>query len=644
MFKSITAIIIFLTPIFFWTTTPNFFNTPKQLLLSTLILISVGYVALTVFTKKSITLSSSIFRFGLYAFGLAIILNLGLNPAGRLESVLGPGSIYLFLTLFSYLLTIYGTPSVRPYFVVALVGSTTLLAIHSTLQLTVLYQWTALPTFMQSRGFTLTGSLMTTLSLLILGGITSLVLTLKYSRFKLLTAILTALHTIAIVALGITLLPGGELAMQILPFSASWNIALDAMKNFKSLLFGVGLTQFSNFYKSVKPLFLNSDSFWNILPTSSSSTILDLMTTTGLVGLVSFISLPLLSLGTKSEDLFHQIIKTIALTTTVILVLTPSSLPLLVIFFTSLAILSYHHSTPTDLPQSSSLILSATIIGFASYLLYFGYLFTSAEINLRQAQIALSNQDGKRVYEHHLSAIKLLPQMTNYRLSYSQVNLSLASSISQKKTDLTPAERQNISQLISQAVREAKLATSLTPNNSAVWQNLGLVYRNLINVAEGADKFAIDSYAQAVALDPANPALRVEFGGMLYQLAGSTKKSEDQSTLYARAQSEFQTAIQLKPNYPNAYYNLAKLLESQGDYQNAVLALQKSISLLGPDSLDLGKANSELSALQAKIPKPTPKSEPESPNTPKGELDQSASITTPSPLPSPLPGGPVELP
>ena len=642
MLKPIFSLLIFLTPIFFWTATPNFFNTPKQLLLSGFIILALITIAIHSFRTKSITFSSSPLRFGLYGFALAIILNLGLNASGRLESMLGPGSVYLFLALLSYIITAYADHSYRPAFIVALLGSTAVLALHTTLQLTFLYQLDSLPLFMQARGFTLTGSLQTTLALLILGGLTSLYLTLKHPKFKLWSMISTALHTVAIVALSISLLPGGELALQILPFNASWNIALDAMKNLKSLFFGVGLTQFSNFYKSVKPLFLNSDSFWNILPTGSSSTLLDLLTTTGLVGLLGFLSLPLVSLRTNHhQDSLHSVIQAVAAISFIILSLTQSSLPLLLIFFASLALLNTPANTPTPLSKSSAAIFSTSLVATAFYLFYLGSLFVRAEINLRQAQIALANQDGKKVYEYHLAAIKLLPQMTNYRLSYSQVNLSLASSLSQKKTELSQAERQNITQLISQAVREAKLATSLTPNNSAVWQNLGLVYRNLINVGEGADKFAIDSYAQAVALDPGNPSLRVEFGGMLYQLAGSSKKPEDQARLYGRAQSEFQTAIQLKPNYPNAYYNLAKLLESQGDYQNAVLSLQKSISLLGPDSLDLGKANSELIELQAKLKKPSP--------TPSGALvsqtsDNNPSLVEPSPLPSPLAGGPVELP
>lgn len=641
MFKSILSIIVAITPIFFWTLTPNFFHTSKQLLFTSLLLIWLVFIALRSFQQKNLELSLSPLRFGLYAFALAIILNLILNPIARIESIYGPVLTYLSLCLFSYLLTIYGNRSFRPIFVASLLSATSVLSLHTILQLTTLYQVQFLPAYMHSRGFTLTGSLLTTLTLIIIGSVVALYLSLKQPKFRTWTAIITALHTVAIVALSISLLPGGELALQILPFNASWNIALDAMKNLKSLFFGVGLTQFSSFFKSVKPLFLNTNNYWNLLPTSSSSTLLDLMTTTGLLGIVSFLSLPLLIINLKRDDFFYHLIQLIALISGLALIITPTSFLVLLIFFASLGFLGYKESSVRVLAKATRVIFPLSLLGLVAYVSFGGYLLVKSEFNMRLAQNALANQDGKKVYEYHLSAIKHLPKMTSYRLSYSQVNLSLASSLSQKNSQLSDPDRQNISKLISQAVREAKFAASLTPNNSTVWQNLGLVYRNLINVAEGADKFAIDSYAQAVALDPANPALRVEFGGLLYQLGSAAKKSEDQSKLYARAQSEFQTAIQLKPDYPNAYYNLAKLLESQGDYQNAVLSLQKSISLLGPDSLDLGKANSELLELQAKLKKPLP--------TPSGApvsqtSDKNPSLVEPSPLPSPLAGGPVELP
>jgi tetratricopeptide (TPR) repeat protein len=289
--------------------------------------------------------------------------------------------------------------------------------------------------------------------------------------------------------------------------------------------------------------------------------------------------------------------------------------------------------------------MSLIILSVIAYISYFGSRVIMAETSLRNAQIALSKNDGKALYENSLKATSLVPKMATYRLSYAQVNLSLATALSQKES-LSDTERSNVSSLISQAVAEGKAALSLSPNNPLVWQTLGRIYQKLINVAEGSDKFAVDAYAQAVTLDPANPTLRIEYGGLLYQLIGLSKDQKEQAALFGRAQSEFQTAIQLKPDYPNAYYNLAKLLEMAKDYENSYIVMQKAISLLGPDNPNLGQANVELEAIKAKVPKatPAPSAKPSATPSPVVEENPETAIQTPAPLPSPIDGGPLDIP
>lgn len=637
MQKIITAITIFLVPILFFTTTPNYFNTPKQLLLITSVLaITIGY-AVNIFTSKSLTLSRSSLRFGLSAFGIIILLNLILNPIARVESILGPASIYLALCAWSYLLTLNSGRSAKSLALYSFLGSTTLLALHTLSQITFLYKLSSLPEFMQSRAFSLTGNPLFTATMILFGTIISIYLSLKNTKFTPLMIVSTIIHSIAFIALSALLLPGGELALSILPYSASWSVTLDAMKTVKTMLFGVGLVNFTNFFTSVKPLFLNTTTFWNSNPSSASSELLQIVTTTGILGLLSFISLPLLSLKSQATTTETIALKILLLLSLASLVLTPSSIPVLFIFFTTIGLLSSDEPVHKPLTPPGHLIVSLIILGITATIAYYSYRVYLGEVHMRQAQQALVNNDGKSLYEHSLKAVETIPQLTSYRLSYAQVNLSLATALSQKES-LSDAEKENITQLVSQAVREGKLAINLSPNNPSVWQNMGSIYQKLINVAEGSDQFAIEAYAQAVKLDPANPALRVEFGGLLYQIAQISKKPEDQTALYSRAQSEFQTAIQLKPDYANAYYNLAKLLESIKDYSNAASVMEKAISLLGPNSPDLSKANAELETIKTNVPKPSSTPAP----SPAGS--NSTVISTPSPLPSPLDGGPIPLP
>ncbi len=644
MQKLIFPATIFLLPLFFWTLTSNFFTTPKQLVLIVAILLLSLNLAFQAFKTKSLESSSSPLRFGLFAFAIVILLNLILNPEGRLESIIGPGSLYLALSFWTYFLTL--RPSHHSSFIIlnSILASTLILSLHTLAQLTFLYKMTALPLFMQSRAFTLTGNSLTTLILIALGGALSLSHlrpSINHRPLTIYHLLSSILHLIAFVALGALLFPGQELALNLLPLTASWSIALDAMKSVRSFFFGVGLTNFPVFYNSVKPLFLNATPFWNILPDSASSGLLQILTTTGILGLLSFLSLPLLALKKHQlSTIDHQPLiitfKLLTFLSLLALTLSPGSLLLLFIFFTGLGVLSATEPNTRHLASPIHFIVSLIILGLVGTLGYFTTRLVMAETSLREAQLAIQNNDGKTLYEKTLQAIKLFPQMTLYRLSFSQINLSLAIALSQKDL-LSDLERENITQLLSQSISEAKLAVNLAPGDAKAWQNLANLYRNLVNVAEGSDQFAIQSYSQAVALDPANPALRVEFGGLLYQLAQITESPEDQSNLYNRAQSEFQTAIQLKPDYPNAYYNLAKLLETKEDFVNSAAIMQKAISLLGPDNADLSRANSELDAIKAKLPKPTPSPSPST------MTSQPSTISAPSPLPSPIDGGPIDL-
>jgi hypothetical protein len=100
--------------------------------------------------------------------------------------------------------------------------------------------------------------------------------------------------------------------------------------------------------------------------------------------------------------------------------------------------------------------------------------------------------------------------------------------------------------------------------------------------------------------------------------------------------------IPLRANLPNAYYNLSKLYETTNDYEGAYLAMQKTLSLLGPDNPDLDRATAELATLKTKLPKPTT-----APTTPPSTSTESSlapsDLATPSPLPSPLPSGSLDV-
>lgn len=640
--------LLFLLPLFFLPFTLNFFATNKQALLVVFSLLALALTALQVQKTKNLALPSSPLLLPLGLFTLAVLLNILVIKEGSLEALANRGSLLIALSLLSALiLSSPGPKKLAKNALSAIILASSLLSVHGILQLTYLYMQTYLPTWMQNQSFTPAGSPLILLSLLVPTLVATLILAFKVGSAKHKTLYLIAggiqlSASLAYISLILTSDPFNPL---LLPLGAGWSLALDALKTGKSFLLGVGLANFPSLFTSSRPLSLNQSDIWPIVQQASSNEFFQILATTGLLGFGSFILLLLKGWGeskklTSSPE--NLALKGLLSAVVISFLLIPANILSYSLFFIFLALLARQNETgdPKNYHLGNNLRLSyiVLVLTFATLVGYAGYKLYRAEFLMRRAQLALGNNQAQVLYDSLTEAITLVPRMTSYHTSFSQVNLTLASSLSQKES-LSDQDRQQITILVQRAIEEARIAAQLRPTYFSTWQNLGQVYRNLINVAEGAEQFAIDYYAQAVNLNPASPTLRVDYGGLFYQLA---QVSEDQATRagYAtRAASQFQTAIQLRPSYANAHYNLGKTLEMVGNIQGAITSLETALSHLSPDSPDYAVAASEIASLKAQLAE-TQVVEPEPDPEPEIEGEE---LSTPDPLPSPIPGGEIIL-
>jgi hypothetical protein len=295
---------------------------------------------------------------------------------------------------------------------------------------------------------------------------------------------------------------------------------------------------------------------------------------------------------------------------------------------------------PTDIFSSPRInqylpqIVATVIIIILIPALYFSGRVIAADLTYKNALDAISGNLGTPAYNLLISAINLNPYMEAYHLTYSQLNLALANSIA-GKGDLTETDRNTISQLIQQAIREGKAAIALNPGKVTNWENLAVLYRNLINFAQGADQWAIAASTQSVALSPTDPNLRLSLGRLYFSLA-----DYDNAVLF------FNQAAALKPDWPNAHYNLAAALKEKKNLSSAVTELQTTLSLLPSNSADAAQLKNELDSLEKAIAAtasagaPTKASEP---TTSSKTTTGSAGLSAPTPIPSPIIKPPLEL-
>jgi len=242
----------------------------------------------------------------------------------------------------------------------------------------------------------------------------------------------------------------------------------------------------------------------------------------------------------------------------------------------------------------------------------------AAEATYKKGLDALIQNDGATTYELLRQAINTNPYVDRYHASYSQINLALANSIAQNE-DITDQDRETITQLIQQAIREAKATVTLNPQRAGNWEVLARTYQAIAPFAQGADQFTIETFNQAVALDPINPNLRISLGGTFYALGD-----------YDNAIDAFKLAVLAKPDHANAHYNLAFAYREKGEIEKAISEMTIVLSLADRESNDYELARTELENLETRRP--------------TAETEGTDNLTPPQAAEEPVIEPPLELP
>ncbi|MCD6225584.1 tetratricopeptide repeat protein [bacterium] len=404
----------------------------------------------------------------------------------------------------------------------------------------------------------------------------------------------------------------------LLSWRFSWVIAVESFKHWP--LFGIGPGLFVRAFSFYRPVAFNQSAWWTTRFIKSGNVFLHIWTELGILGLIILGAILGGILKTVRKENWEWKLFGWFLALGIIF------LPITKTFFFWLVVLG---ALLTKKQEINLGFIGRKILGGVLLVLILtgGWFYQRA---LRGEALfyrfAMGIAQGKAKNGDYLKAERLLPMVTDFRLFRSQVDISLLKDIiaQNKGQELDEKTRQQITGLAQEAIGEAKAAAALEPKEVIVWRNLAQVYNQLIGIAQGADQWAIAAYQQAVAFDPLDPRLRLDLGG-IYYLSGD----------YEQAQRQFETAVKLKTNYANGWYNLAWALKKQNKLQQAVEALQQTLFLVSPDSTDFQKAQKELDEWRKELGEKQAK---EKAKREKGELQP------PPASPSPAVSQPIELP
>ena len=399
-------------------------------------------------------------------------------------------------------------------------------------------------------------------------------------------------------------------------------ISQDTGRVIQGFLFGSGIGNYGVVFSRFKQATFNMDpALWSYTFFRNSTYILELLATTGILGLLSFLFL--IYKIVKERPVFVPLILIIAAGFVL-----PFSFVTQALFFLLLALfvavqgleehqqhrffdvelqlvalrkgiislLPTEEETSTKQDGLSRLLPGFIFVIVAAFVLGLGFLsgsYVLSNIKFQNSLVAASQNNGQLTYSSQKDAIALFGFSEAYYRIFAQTNLSLANSLASSISTKTPPNAtttQTIYTLIQQAINSGRTATTMAPQNATDWQNLSSIYRSLIGFGQNADSYAILSAQQAVTLDPNNPQEYINLGGIYYQLSQ-----------WDKAQEQFQQAVTLKPDFPNAYYNLGHTLMQKGDLKGALAQLETVKTLVANDPANTAKIDGEIKDLQAKI-------------------------------------------
>lgn len=605
------------------------------------VVIILAFTAFELATQSKLTFKISGLDLPLFIFVLAFVLSAVLKTPNKLEAFMSPGSatvVVVGFLLYFFAKMIFGED--KKVFAMSLFFSGLLVSLMSVLAFTGLfYKIPQLPAFMKEASFSPLGGklpeVILLVSLLPFGAY--LLLQEKDIIKKIFYGLSTAIIVLSLVLSVSLILPGKPGAPILADYQTSWSVAVDTLK--VSPLWGIGPSNYLTAFSRFLPISYNQTAYWAVRFSSARSFFLTLVTETGIVGLFSFIFVLFVIFKKHLKNIGQTLsswnkIETAALASILLLVvgllLFPASSILLTFFFL-FAFLNTESSDVTFnlsatgfkngnifVSKIPALVFSLVIFVGLSALGFFSFKALSAERSYKLAIDAITKNDAKTAYTELGKAINTNPYVDRYHATYDQLSLALARNVAQKQ-NITDADKNTVAQLVQQSIAEAKATVALNPLRSGNWELLARTYQTIIPFAQGADNFTIQTYTQAIALDPINPNLRISLGGVYYALGR-----------YDDAINTFTLAAAAKPDLANAHYNLAVAYRDKKETDKAITEMNTVLTLVQPDSQDYTIVKTELDNLQK--------------NKAAGKPVSSESLTTPQPAQTSNIKPPITLP
>lgn len=228
------------------------------------------------------------------------------------------------------------------------------------------------------------------------------------------------------------------------------------------------------------------------------------------------------------------------------------------------------HWTLDETPQYK-LAFSFSVIVVMAAIIMVGILGARFYFADRVFSSALASNDRNVAEAKLQEAISLHGSSDIFHTAMANAYLVRASQLAQA----SQPNVQVVTNLLAQAVSEAKTATDISPNAVAIWENLATLYDNAAALVPEAMDWSIKSLNRANELEPTNPVILWRLGND-YMLQNN----------FAKAIEYYQKSINLKKDYVGAYVSLTTAYESSKQLDKAI-ETYRNILPLGANNSDV---------------------------------------------------------
>gem|GEM_PF-4817321 len=380
-----------------------------------------------------------------------------------------------------------------------------------------------------------------------------------------------------------------------LSFNHSFEVAKKSLveRGIKDIFFGSGPGTFVFNYSKFKPVVINLTNKWDLRFFHPSSFLIELLIEFGLLGFLIFLAILVFGLFSaifyffnpqkrEKEEILAVGILASFLAILIVFVSHPGNLMIRFLFWFFLAIIVLLNDFKKEIFSfNPAKIFFLSLISFLVLILIFTgsislYRRILAEKNYQEGKRALAGEDYQEAIEKLVLAKDLVKEKEDLYLRDLAQTYLLKGKEELEKGNLSQKEIENlITPLFRSANSFAKKAVELSPNNVANWAIRGFIYQSLINLAKGAEDFAIQNYQKASELEPTNPYFFTQIGAIFLV------KNEIE-----RARESLEKAVNLKPDFPPAHFQMAILFKKEGKVKEAIEKLEE-LKLIFPEDKNL---------------------------------------------------------